>query len=257
MNELIFTAIIAVFVYMNFWFLVAMLRKRNDLADIAWGLGFIIVAGISLIWHSDFSARKILIFTLVLIWGLRLAIHIYTRNRGKAEDYRYQEWRKKWGQHFIIRTYIQVFIVQGFLLLLISAPILATGASARHELGILAVLGLIVWLVGFYFETVGDYQLRQFIKNPKNKGTIMRSGLWRYTRHPNYFGEVTLWWGIWLIALSVPYGWVSIIGPLTITFLILKVSGIPMLEKKYEGNQEFQDYKKNTNAFFPWWPKKV
>jgi len=111
--------------------------------------------------------------------------------------------------------------------------------------------------MGFYFEAVGDYQLRTFTKDPSNRGKIIRSGLWRFTRHPNYFGEVVLWWGILLIALSAPNGWVALIGPVTITFLLLQVSGIPMLEKKYEGNPEFEEYKKRTSAFFPLPPKRI
>jgi steroid 5-alpha reductase family enzyme len=112
-----------------------------------------------------------------------------------------------------------------------------------------------VWVIGFFFESVGDAQLSRFIKDPANKGKLMQSGLWKYTRHPNYFGEVTQWWGLWIIALSVSYGWLGIIGPLTITTLILKVSGIPLLEKSMEGNPEFQEYKKRTSVFFPLPPK--
>jgi steroid 5-alpha reductase family enzyme len=110
-------------------------------------------------------------------------------------------------------------------------------------------VGVLVWLVGFYFEAVGDWQLKKFIKNPENKGKIMQSGLWAYSRHPNYFGEVTMWWGIWLLNFS--QNWWTVVGPMTITFLILKVSGVPLLEKKYEGNKEFEDYKKRTSIFLP------
>ena len=252
----ILLVIFALFLYMTFWFLVAVVIKRNDLADIAWGLGFIFVSWLSMFLFENSGLRMIIVVILVTIWGIRLASHILLRNKGKKEDYRYAKWRKEWGKFWVVRTYLQVFLLQGFLLLLISTPIILIAHSSSQKICFLVCLGIIIWLFGFYFEAVGDWQLAQFIKNANNKGKIMKAGLWKYTRHPNYFGEVTLWWGIFLIALGLPYGWMSIIGPLTITFLILKVSGIPMLEKKYENNLEFQEYKKRTNAFFPWFPKK-
>jgi steroid 5-alpha reductase family enzyme len=134
-------------------------------------------------------------------------------------------------------------------------PVIVVNAAPPAPLGWLDGLGVTVWLAGFCFEAFGDWQLLQFIRTPANKGKLMTSGLWRYTRHPNYFGEVTLWWGIWLMALSVPGGWLTVVGPLTITTLILKVSGIPMLEKPYEDRADFQAYKRRTSAFFPLPPK--
>jgi len=122
-------------------------------------------------------------------------------------------------------------------------------------LGFLDFLGVLVWAIGFVFEAVGDRQLLVFVKNPANAGRILQTGLWRYTRHPNYFGEATLWWGVFFIALSVPYGLFAILSPLTIDFLLLKVSGIPMLEKRWEGQPEFEDYKRRTNALVPWFPR--
>jgi steroid 5-alpha reductase family enzyme len=129
--------------------------------------------------------------------------------------------------------------------------------NSTSSLGLLDLLGIGIWLLGFYFEVVGDAQLAKFIKNPSNKGKLMQSGLWAYTRHPNYFGEVTLWWGIWLISLSVPNGWIGLIGPLTITILILKVSGIPMLEEKMAKNPEFAEYKRRVSMFLPLPPRNI
>lgn len=239
--------------YALFWFVISLLKKRNDLADIAWGLGYIVLSTF-LIWFNGWSARLGLMLILVTLWGLRLATHIYWRNRGKKEDFRYKKWRQEW-KYFYLRSFFQVYFLQGILLLLIASPIILTSAAPGGPLHWLDWGGVGIWSLGFFFEAVGDYQLSQFKKNPENKGKVMRSGLWQYTRHPNYFGEVTLWWGIFLIGLSSGYGWWGIIGPLTITFLILKVSGIPMLEKKYEGNKDFEDYKKRTSVFFPWFPK--
>jgi len=242
---------IILFVYMTLWFAVSLIKKRNDVADVAWGLGFVLMTWTSFFLSGEFGMRGILVGILVSVWGLRLAWHIHTRNKGKAEDYRYMAWRKEWGKWFYIRSYLQVYILQGVLLFLIVQPVLLINGSDGGEFGVLDVLGVAIWLTGFYFEAVGDAELARFIKNPENKGKLMQSGLWAYTRHPNYFGEVTQWWGLWLIALSVPFGWISVIGPITITFLILKVSGVPMLEKKMEENPDFAEYKRKTSMFIP------
>ena len=236
---------------MSLWFLVSLFKKRNDVADVAWGLGFVLIAWSSFFLAGDSGIRGMLVGTLVSIWGLRLAWHIHRRNKGKAEDYRYLAWRKEWGKWFYIRSYFQVYFLQGTFLFFIVLPVLLINQNAGGDIGLLDFLGVAVWLFGFYFEAVGDAQLARFIKNPENKGKLMQDGLWAYTRHPNYFGEVTQWWGIWLIAMSVPSGIFGIIGPISITFLILKVSGIPMLEKKMEENPMFAEYKKRVSVFLP------
>ncbi len=246
---------LAIFVYMTVLFLLALVRKRNDIADVGWGLGFILVDLASLWISGNVTPRKLLILALVVLWGLRLAVHIGMRNRGKKEDYRYKQWRDDWGDNWVIRSYLQVFLLQGVFMLLITFPIMLANTYDVRPLGLLDAVGVMVWAIGFLFESVGDYQLTQFVRNPANKGKIMKYGLWQYTRHPNYFGEVTQWWGVFLIVLSVPNAWMGIIGPLTISFLILKVSGIPLLEKQFEGRPEWEDYKKRTSAFFPWFPK--
>ena len=245
-----FTIALVVFGYINLCFVISLIKKRNDVADIAWGIGFIVVAWVSFWLANSFDAAGTLLDILITIWGLRLASHIYLRNRGKSEDFRYQAWRESWGKHFFLRSYLQVFILQGFLLFVISLPIVFVN-SRISEFTFFDLVGFIVWMIGFLFEAIGDWQLLQFTKNPLNKGKIIQNGLWKYTRHPNYFGEVVLWWGIFLFALSSPSGFLLIISPLTITFLILFVSGIPMLEKKYENNPDFAEYKKRTSAFFP------
>ena len=239
------------FIYMSFWFVISIFKKRNDIADVAWGLGFILLTWSSFFISGIYSLQSIIVGFLVTIWGLRLAIHIYIRNKGKTEDYRYLAWRKEWGNWFYFRSYFQVYILQGFLLFLIVLPVLLINKSNETSIGIIQILGILVWVIGFLFESIGDLQLSKFIKDPNNKGKLMQGGLWRYTRHPNYFGEVIGWWGIWLLSLGIPFGLIGIIGPLTITFLILKVSGIPLLEKKMEENLEFIEYKKRTSIFIP------
>ncbi len=243
---------VILFFYMCFWYFIAILKKRNDVADIAWGLGFVLLVWISF-YFSGFSLIALIVNIFVTIWGVRLATHIYLRNRNKGEDPRYLVWRQEW-KYFYLRSFFQVFMLQG-LLFLIVYPVIYINTNAGINFNYSYLFGILVWIFGFVFESVGDKQLANFIKDPNNKGLIMDKGLWRYTRHPNYFGEVTMWWGIFLVALFLPNGIYTIFGPLTITFLILFVSGVPMLEKKYEGNLDFEDYKKRTSRFIPWFPK--
>jgi len=239
--------------YMTIWFFVSIFKKRNDLADIAWGLGFVLLS-----WSggllSGLNFRSSIINSLVTVWGLRLAWHIYLRNRNKPEDYRYQIWRKEW-KNFYLRSFFQIYMLQGLFLYLIVSPVLFINKSSFNGFHLLDIAGLIIWMIGFYFESVGDYQLKKFITNPTNKGKIMDQGLWRYSRHPNYFGEVAQWWGIFIVALSIPSSLITIIGPITITLLILFISGIPLLEKKYQGRIDFEEYKRRTSIFIPLPPK--
>lgn len=249
MSYFVFLAIVLL-AYMSLWFLVSLFKQRNDVADVAWGLGFVLLAWVSF-YSGDSGPRGLLVGIMVSIWGLRLAWHIHARNKNKPEDYRYQAWRKQWGAWFYLRSYLQVYLLQGVLLYLIAVPVMLINVHSGAALGLLDAVGLLVWAVGFFFEAISDAQLARFIRNPANKGRLMQGGLWAYTRHPNYFGEVTQWWGIWLIALSVPNGWIGIVGPLVITFLILKVSGIPMLEKKLAEHPEFAEYKRRVSVFLP------
>jgi steroid 5-alpha reductase family enzyme len=252
MNYYILLAAV-LFGYFSLWFVVAVAARRNDVADVAWGFGFVLMAWMAYSL-SGFSPRSLLVDILVTVWGIRLAWHIYQRNHKRPEDHRYQAWRKQW-KNFYLRSYLQVFLLQGFLLYLIAIPILFINRSSLSELALLDCCGVAIWLAGFSVESIADRQLKNFIGDSANKGKIMEGGLWRYSRHPNYFGEVTQWWGIFVIALAVPAGWTTVIGPLTITVLILFVSGVPLLEKKYEGRADFEEYKKRTSIFVPWPPR--
>ncbi|MGD8230045.1 MAG: DUF1295 domain-containing protein, partial [Desulfobacteraceae bacterium] len=194
----------------------------------------------------------------VTVWGLRLAIHIAGRNLGKGEDRRYQAWRASYGPKFWWVSLFTVFGTQGILLWVISLVTQAGQISATpHKLVWVDALGLLVWAVGFFFEAVGDWQLRRFKANPENRGKVMEQGLWAYTRHPNYFGECLMWWGLFLIALAAPGNIWTIISPLTITILLLKVSGVTLLEKSItETRPKYRDYMESTSAFVPWFPKR-
>ncbi len=248
---------LVLFLYMNLWFFISLFKKRNDVADEAWGLGFIVLAWSALLISGKLEIQNILINSLVSLWGLRLFLHINARHKGKEEDGRYQVWRKSWGKLFIPRSYFQIFILQGFFLFLVSIPVLIASQNPTEKITPTLIIGFFLWIIGFLFETIGDKQLSEFIKNPENKGKLMTDGLWKYSRHPNYFGEVTQWWGIWLIALSSQNGLIGIIGPITITILIVFVSGIPLLEKKYKGRPDFEEYKKRTRVFFPLPQKRI
>lgn len=256
MAHLLQVELLVIFLFMAGCFMLALAVRRNDIADIVWGLVFIVAVVTALFTVGQATDRTLLASALVFIWGGRLTIRIMLRNlKKKTEDFRYREWREQWGKSFYIRSFLQVFMLQGVLALVVVSPVLLVIALDYRTLNLLDLLGLAVWMVGFFFEAVGDYQLDAFKKDPAAKGRIMQTGLWRYSRHPNYFGEVTMWWGIYLVALSVPNGYLAFIGPLTITFLILKVSGIPMLEKKYVDDAAFQKYARRTSAFFPLPPK--
>lgn len=256
MNLFFITALI-LFCYMSAIFMVALKLKDNSIVDIAYGFGFVLVSWNCYLFYSSGHARQLLLLTLITIWGLRLAGHIAVRKGTEhGEDARYRQWRESWGGTFIWRSFLQIFMLQGTVVYIVVLPILLVTTHPGSALGWLDALGVLLWLFGFGYEAIGDWQLLRFKKNSANRGKIIQEGLWLTTRHPNYFGEATLWWGIFLIALNSPVGWWALISPVLIDFLLLKVSGIPMLEAKYDGRPEFEAYKMRTNAFFPWFPKK-
>jgi steroid 5-alpha reductase family enzyme len=245
-----------IFIYFLIFFIAATAMKNNSIVDIGWGLGFVITAWFIQLRSDTIHPPQLIITLLTTIWGLRLFYHILKRNKHKGEDFRYVKWRKEWGKWLVPRAFLQIFMLQGFLMYIVSLSAILTGAAAEKKTVIpLIAAGIAVWAVGFFFESVGDHQLKQFIKNPENKGKLMTSGLWRYTRHPNYFGEATMWWGMMLIALGAGASALSVLSPLTITFLLLFVSGVPLLEKSMMERPDFQEYAAQTSKFIPWFPK--
>lgn len=242
------SAAIILWVYATGWFIVSVILQRNDIADIAWGLGYGLLCG-WLFLTQPTGALNVLLYVLVGLWGVRLSVHIFLRNRGKGEDFRYKQWRNEWGKSFYWRSYLQVYLLQAFFLLIISTPFLWASLST-DSWSMLTGIGLSIWIIGFLFQSIGDYQLAQFVKT-KQPGEIMQKGLWKYSRHPNYFGEILMWWGIYGIVLQLPNSGWTIISPITITLLLVFVSGVPMLEKKYAGNVAYEAYKKRTWALVP------
>lgn len=257
MEVLFIQSALVIFGYFFIFFIVATAIKNNSIVDMGWGPGFVVVTLFAYINAGYFTLRGTIALVLVTIWGVRLAYHIIRRNHGKPEDFRYANWREEWGRWVVVRAFFQVFMLQGVFMLIVASPVLLIQAADLSGFGLLELLGVLVWMVGFYFESVGDRQLRDFKADPANKGKIIQSGLWKYTRHPNYFGEATMWWGLGIMALAVPLGWLGLIGPIVITWLLVFVSGVPMLEKKYQGRSDFEEYAARTSVFIPWFPKKV
>ena len=243
------------FLSANFFFMVSIYYRRNDIADLAWGMNFVILAW-SAFFLSGFSWLSLGVNWLVTLWWLRLAWHIGMRLQRRDEDERYRTYRLEW-RHFFLRSYFQVFILQGILLFLISSSIIFINLSVSNIIPLTAWIGWIVWSIWFYCEYRADRELRIFRESPENRGKVLQTGLWKYSRHPNYFWEVTQWWGLWIIATSLPWGLFTIISPITITILILFVSGIPLLEKKYEHRGDYEAYKKKTSVFIPLPPRNV
>lgn len=232
----------------------SLLIKDASIVDIFWGTGFVLVAWAYSIFIGATSARQWLILVLVTIWGLRLTLHLAKRNLGKGEDYRYQKWRSEEGARWWWLSYIRVFLFQGVIMWVVSLPLLGAQFMAS-DLNLLDYFAVFVWMIGFIFEAGGDWQLTQFRSNPDNKGKVLQSGLWRYTRHPNYFGDAVQWWAFYLIALSAGAWW-TILSPLIMTFLLMRVSGVTLLESSLKKRKpEYQAYIDRTSSFFPMPPK--
>ncbi len=237
--------------------LVSLRLKNASIVDIFWGTGFVVAAWFYFALTPDgFAGRKILLAALATIWGLRLSIYIFWRNHGKPEDFRYQKWRREEGGSWWWKSYPRVFLLQGFLMWVISLPLLAAQISPMPaRFTILDGLGVLVWLVGFYFEAAGDLQLARFKADPANSGRVMDRGVWRFTRHPNYFGDAAQWWGFWLLAAAAQGGWWTFISPLLMTFFLLRVSGVALLEKTLNTRPGYEEYVRRTSAFIPWFPR--
>ncbi len=244
---------------MTLLWIISVYLKNVSIVDFFWGLGFIVCSIVYFYFAKGFEPRKILVLTLVIIWGLRLSIYLGWRNFGKGEDFRYQEFRRQFGAHrYWWISFFQTFLLQGILMWLISAPLLAAQYyKTSDSLTILDYLGIFVWIIGLIFEAGGDYQLSKFKKNPQNKGKVLNTGLWRYTRHPNYFGDATVWCAYALFCLSAG-SYLPVLGSVLMIALIIKVSGVALLEKTLKTQKpEYELYIKQTSSFLPWFPKNI
>ena len=247
-------AVIALFTIL--W-LVSLAVRNSSIVDIWWGPAILIVGVSYYLIAVEPGSRARLTVALVGLWALRLAVHIGARNIGHGEDFRYAAWRKQYGAAWWYRSYFKVFLLQGVIAWIVAMPLFyAIASDAPAALTLLDWAGVLLFAAGFLFEAIGDEQLRRFKANPANKGRVMNTGLWRYTRHPNYFGEAVLWWGLGLIGAATPLGWIGLIGPAVITFLLIRVSGVALLEKTLKSTKAgYAEYMSSTPAFWPGRPK--
>ena len=256
MNSSVFLVWGFILVYFLILFVVGTLIKNNSIVDSGWGAGFVIVAFLTLGLTKQADVVSLLLVALVTVWGGRLSLHIFGRNHKKGEDPRYANWRREWGAAAVPRAFFQIYLLQALMMGIISFSFVWAIFTPGKTLTLASYLGFAVWVIGFIFESVGDYQLKHFLHSSPPPCTVMDTGLWRYTRHPNYFGEATMWWGIFIISLGATGNWLTIISPLTITFLLRFVSGVPLLEKKMMQNPVFAEYAKHTNTFVPFFRRK-
>jgi steroid 5-alpha reductase family enzyme len=263
--------LIVIFIHFTIYFFRAVKQNNFGIIDIGWGQGFVFVVWLLMIYRVFFlgaNANAIGYLTLILtsIWGLRLSSHIGQRNHGKPEDKRYVAMRAKIKPPYVLlKSYVNIFLLQALFMLIISLVLVFNVMSGFSNpidpmMLIPIILGVVIWLGGYFFQSVGDRQLAIFVAKPENKGTLMTQGLWAYTRHPNYFGEVLMWWGIALLGFANGFGiaipLIGLISPLVVTWLLRYVSGVPLLEKHMKTKPGFAEYEKTTNIFFPWFPKK-
>ena len=237
---------------MTLLWLVSLAVRDSSIVDIFWGAGFVLIAWVAFVTADGVEARRLLLVVLTSIWGLRLSAYLAWRNLGKGEDYRYTAMRERWGSRWWWWSLFQVFLLQGVLMWTVSLPVQAGQVPATPDLGWAALAGAAMWAVGMFFEGVGDLQMARFKADPANRGTVMDRGLWRYTRHPNYFGDFLVWWGLGTVAAEASGAWWSLVGPALMSFLLLRVSGVAMLEKTIgERRPGYAEYVRRTSAFFP------
>jgi steroid 5-alpha reductase family enzyme len=257
------TALVVLALMTTLW-LVSLALRNASIVDLFWGPGFAVVSWVALWWSvahgfaPEEGARRLMLALPVTVWGLRLGGYLSFRNLGKGEDYRYAEMRRRRGRSFWAQSLPRVFLLQGVLMWVVSLPVqVGMAAPGRAGLGPAVWMGAVVWLTGLCFEATGDWQLSRFKSRPANKGLVMDRGLWRYTRHPNYFGDFLVWWGLYVMALDGPGAWWTIVGPLLMSTLLLRVSGVALLEKTITARRPgYAEYVRRTSVFFPRSPRR-
>jgi len=258
MTEAMLIAAITIMCVMVATWLLSLVLKNASIVDIVWGLGFVITSWVLALTIDGDSTRQILLAVMVGAWGLRLGGYLAKRNIGHGEDWRYKAMRKKKGPRFGLISLVTVFGLQGVLMWVVSLPVMFGNSDATPGVGPLAVIGVMVWAVGLSFEAAGDWQLAKFKKDPSNAGKVMQTGLWSLTRHPNYFGDALLWWGIGIVGAETGTGVIGFIGPVVMTVFLLRVSGVPMLERSLMKRREgYAEYAARTSAFIPRPPKRI
>lgn len=255
--EVLGASAICIAIMMVALWIVSLIKKDASIVDIFWGLGFVMVGWASWKFSDAQSQRGTVLAVLTTVWGVRLGGYLWWRNHGKGEDFRYRAMRKHYGQKFALRSLFIVFGVQGILMWVVSLPVQIGQMTDNAKIGVVGSIGIFLWALGFLFESIGDIQLARFKANPVNSGQVMDKGLWRYTRHPNYFGDCCAWWGIALIAAESRVGLFGIVGALVMNILLLKYSGVPILEKSiHKRRPGYEEYQRRTSSFIPKPPKK-
>ena len=257
-TSILISNFIAVLGMMLLGWIISLVTKNVTIVDSLWGLGVVLIAWLTFFTAEGFQGRMILITLLVTLWGLRLSLHLSWRNWGHGEDPRYGRWREESGESFWLISLFKVFVLQAIFLWAIALALQWGQMSPQPpQLTWIDCLGASVWAVGFFFEAVGDWQLARFKADFTNKGRVMDQGLWAYSRHPNYFGECLVWWGIFLIALATPSSLWTVISPIIITTVLLKMTGVTLMEKTIVHTRpKYRDYIARTNALVPWFPKR-
>jgi steroid 5-alpha reductase family enzyme len=251
-------ALAVILAMMFILWIVSIPLKNVSIVDLFWGFGFVVACSVFFLKADGFEMRKILLSAMVFIWGMRLSLYLAWRNLGKGEDFRYKKFRQDYGENrYWWISFFQTFLLQGILMWLISLPLLGAQYSSHHNaLNIFDFLGVFIWLIGFIFEAGGDFQLSRFKSNPANKGKVLNKGFWYYTRHPNYFGDAAVWCGYALLSIAAG-SYIPVLGSVLMIILIIKVSGVALLEKNLkESRPEYKNYIEKTSAFIPWFPKK-
>ena len=259
MNASIYgTNLLVVVLMMLVGWIISLYRRNVTIVDSLWGMGFVLIDWMTWFQTDGYGGRKLLLAGLTTLWGVRLAVYLTWRNHGKNEDPRYAKWRRDSGDKFWITSLFKVFLLQALFLWVIALAVQAGQTRSDPAYFVLTdVIGAFIWLVGFVFEALGDAQLARFKSDPANRGKVMDRGLWRYTRHPNYFGECLIWWGLFVIAMSDPQLWWTMASPVIVTVVLLKMTGIPLTEKLLvEKRPGYEHYIHTTPAFFPWIPKR-
>ena len=251
-------ALAVIMIMMTSLWIVSVIIKNVSIVDLFWGIGFVLAGWFYYTHTQGFEPRKLILMIMVTLWGLRLSGYLTWRNAGKGEDFRYRQFRKNYGEkRYWWVSFFQTFLLQGILMWLISAPLLGAQYHAgNNHTGIFDIAGIVIWIIGLTFEAGGDWQLARFKADPGNKGKVLTTGLWKYTRHPNYFGDAAVWWGYGLIAIAAG-SYITVLGSALMTALIIKVSGVALLEKSLvEQKPGYREYVEKTSAFIPWIPKK-
>lgn len=256
--QIYINAFFVIMIMMTILWIASMIIKNVSIVDLFWGLGFVFASVYYFLKSGGNDHRKMIVMVLVAAWGLRLSLYLSWRNIGKGEDFRYREFRRKYGEkRYWWISFFQTFLLQGVLMWLISAPLLgAQFFGTDKPVGIPDYIGLGLWIIGILFEAGGDLQLAIFKANPSNKGKVLNTGFWRYTRHPNYFGDSAVWWGYGIFCLAAG-SYLPALGSVLMTLMIIKVSGVALLEKSLKDQKpEYKEYIEKTSAFLPWFPKK-